>query len=225
MTEFLRCDNVSKTYGTGNLAQPVLAGVSVSINRGETCVLLGPSGSGKTTLLSILGCMLSPTSGTLAIGNEQVDFRSQRYLLPIRRKHIGFVFQQPQLLAFLTMEENICVASHYKDLKHEDTSHASEELLRRLGILHLKKKKPAEASVGERQRVSIARALSNRPSIILADEPTASLDWENGQQVVQLLVEQAKYHDALLLTVTHDTRLLAMFDRIFHIEKGTLVEQ
>jgi putative ABC transport system ATP-binding protein len=216
----LACHEISKVYGTGALAERILTDVSLTFRQGETCVLLGPSGSGKTTLLSILGFLLSPTSGELRVQDRVVDYTSQRALSPLRRELIGFVFQQAQLLPFLTMEGNLKLVGQNVGLSNTALTERIHEIMCALGIEHLKKKKPADASGGQKQRVAIGRALLHRPAIILADEPTAALDWHNGEAAVRLLVEQAKTHRALLITVTHDTRLIPMFDRILQMESG-----
>ena len=204
----LECNCISKTYGSGSLMEQALAEVSVSFRRGECCLLLGPSGSGKTTLLSIIGCMLSPTSGELRIDSRRVEYESQAELSRLRREYIGFVFQHAQLLPFLTMEENLRVVGANAGLAKTRLTQRLDEVTERLGIQALRHKKPAEASGGQRQRVAIARSVLHQPPIILADEPTAALDWHNGQVVVKLLTEQARADNALLVTVTHDTRLI-----------------
>ena len=220
----LECNSLSKTYGSGSLAEQALDEVSVSLNRGECCLLLGPSGSGKTTLLSILGCMLSPSGGELRIDSRRVEHESQAELSRLRREYIGFVFQHAQLLPFLTMEENLKVVGANAGLAKSRLAQRLGEVTERLGIQSLRSKKPAEASGGQRQRVAIARAVLHQPPIILADEPTAALDWHNGQAVVKLLTEQARVDNALLVTVTHDTRLIEFYDRVFHMESGKLQE-
>jgi putative ABC transport system ATP-binding protein len=218
----LECQQISKVYGTGALAERILTDVSLTFRQGETCILLGPSGSGKTTLLSILGFLLSPTSGQLRIQDRVVDYRSQRALSPLRRDLVGFVFQQAQLLPFLTMEGNLKLVGQNVGLSQAELARRIHDIMQALGIEHLKKKKPPDASGGQKQRVAIARALLHRPAIILADEPTAALDWQNGAAAVRLLVEQAKTHRALLITVTHDTRLIPMFDRVLQMEGGRI---
>jgi ABC-type lipoprotein export system ATPase subunit len=225
MGTVLQCDQVRHAYGWDELAEPVLQGVSASFARGEVCVLLGPSGSGKTTLLSILGCMLKPTVGELTVCGERVDWRSPGRLAGYRRDHLGFVFQHAQLLPFLTVTENLELVGRNAGLSARMVADRTDELLERLGIAAMRRKKPHQLSGGQRQRVAIARAVLHRPSILLADEPTAALDWRHGEQAVRLLVEQARTERALLLAVTHDTRLLGFFDRVFHLEQGRLVER
>jgi putative ABC transport system ATP-binding protein len=221
----LECRGVSKVYGTGSLSETVLRDVCLSLDRGQACALLGPSGSGKTTLLSILGCLLTPTSGSMRIVDQTVDHRAGRVLGEFRRTRIGFVFQHAQLLPFLSMGDNLRVVGRNAGLAQADLNDRIADLSGHLGVGHLLAKRPDHASGGQRQRVAIARALIHRPPIILADEPTAALDWANGEAAVRLLTEQARAERALLLTVTHDTRLLGFFDRVFHLEEGRLVER
>lgn len=221
----LQCENLHHTYGRGEVADSVLVGVSASFAAGEVCVLMGPSGSGKTTLLSILGCMLKPTAGDLKMCGERVDWRSPSRLTHFRRLHLGFVFQHAQLLPFLTVAENLEVVGRNAGLSAQLLADRIDELLERLGIAAMRHKKPDHLSSGQGQRVAIARAVLHRPSIILADEPTAALDWHHGQEAVRLLVEQAQAERAMLLTVTHDTRLLPMFGRVLRIEGGRLSEE
>jgi putative ABC transport system ATP-binding protein len=225
MATVLQCEGLHHTYGRGETAESVLAGVSASFAAGEACVLLGPSGSGKTTLLSILGCMLKPTAGELTVRGERVDWQSPRRLTHRRRVHLGFVFQHAQLLPFLTVAENLEVVGRNAGLSSRMVTARIEELLDRLGIAAMRHKKPDHLSGGQRQRVAIARAVLHRPPILLADEPTAALDWQHGQEAVHLLVEQARAEGAMLLTVTHDTRLLPLFRRVLRIEGGRLSEE
>jgi putative ABC transport system ATP-binding protein len=224
MSCVLACRHVAKVYGTGTLAEPVLHDVSVAVSAGQTCVLLGPSGSGKTTLLSILGCLLAPSAGELWVRGERVRHEPAR-LADLRRRHIGFVFQHAQLLPFLTMQENVRLLGRNAGLAAGEVSARVAELLRRLDIEGLRHKLPCEASGGQRQRVAIARALVHRPALILADEPTAALDWQHGAEVVRLLTGQARRDGAALVAVTHDTRLVPMFERVFELDGGRLSER
>jgi len=224
MGTVLKCREISKTYGHGAFAESVLGEVSFSLEQGQSCALIGPSGSGKTTLLSILGCLLKPTSGELWIGQQTVNHGSDKMLWELRRTKIGFVFQHAQLLPFLSMAENVRAVGKNSGMKATDLETRLAELAGCLGIDRLLDKKPEHASGGQRQRVAIARALIHRPAVILADEPTAALDWHNGETVIRLLTEQAKAEKAVLLTVTHDTRLVDYFDRVLHLEDGKLVQ-
>jgi putative ABC transport system ATP-binding protein len=225
MGTVLQCENLNHTYSRGDIAESVLVEVSASFAAGEVYVLMGPSGSGKTTLLSILGCLLQPTAGAVTVCGETVDWRFPQRLTYFRRARLGFVFQQAQLLPFLTVAENLEVVGRNAGLSAKVLAGRIEELLDRLGIAATRHKKPDHLSGGQRQRVAIARAVLHRPSILLADEPTAALDWHHGQQAVRLLVEQAQAEGTMLLTVTHDSRLLPLFGRVLRIEGGRLSEE
>ena len=225
MVAAIACHELTKTYGRGPLAETAIGGVSLSFSAGESCVFLGPSGSGKTTLLSILGCLLTPSSGAVEICGETVNYSSPRRLTRLRRTAIGFVFQHAQLLPFLSVRENLRIVAENSGMPSRETGSRLGLLLDRLGIGNYAHRKPGDLSGGQRQRVAIARAVLHRPRIILADEPTAALDWENGQAAMRLLVDQAKADDALLITVTHDTRLVALFDRVIRLESGKVCRE
>jgi ABC-type lipoprotein export system ATPase subunit len=221
----LECRHVRRSFGRGQLTEEVLRDVSIAFRRGETCLLIGPSGSGKTTLLSILGCLLSPTAGELLIEGKPVDHGSPDLMGRLRRDKIGFVFQQGQLLPFLSVAENLAVVGRNGGLSPRQVARRSDELFGRLGLQGMRHKHPHELSGGQRQRVAIARALVNRPPILLADEPTAALDWQHGETAVRLLLEQARTEGAMLLTVTHDPRLLPLFQRRLSIHCGHLQQE
>jgi putative ABC transport system ATP-binding protein len=218
----LACHNLTKVYGRGALAETALAGVTIRFQAGECCMLLGPSGSGKTTFLSIVGCLLSPTDGAVELDGQPIDYTKKGRLTRLRRSHIGFVFQHAQLLPFLSVFENLRVVGANAGLSRKETKNRIHALLEQLGIARYAHRKPDDLSGGQRQRVSIARAALHRPRVILADEPTAALDWENGRAATRLLVEQARHDGALLIIVSHDTRLVPLFDRTVHLESGQL---
>jgi putative ABC transport system ATP-binding protein len=224
MPPVLECRSVRHVFGRGELAEEVLCGVTTAFEAGEACVLMGPSGSGKTTLLSILGCLLTPTAGLLLLGGKPVDHTAPGSLGRLRRDRIGFVFQHAQLLPFLSVAENLEAVGRNAGLSGKALGRRIDELLGRLGIEKLKPRRPDQLSGGQRQRVAIARALLHRPPIVLADEPTAALDWQHGEAAVRLLVEQARLEGSLLLTVTHDVRLLPLFGRRLHLAAGRLHE-
>jgi putative ABC transport system ATP-binding protein len=216
----LRCEGLAKHFGKGPSKQTVLDQVSLEFRAGERCALLGPSGSGKTTLISILGCLVSPTSGTVEIAGANVDYRSKGKLSSLRREKIGFVFQSAQLLPFLTVYDNLYLAGRNAGVGAKELSLRIGQLLERLGVSHLRQKSPNSLSGGERQRIAVARAVVHRPPILLADEPTASLDWQNGRKVVELLVDSARINNSLLITVTHDPRVAEHFDRHLTMDSG-----
>jgi putative ABC transport system ATP-binding protein len=225
MRPILECQQVRHVYGWGTLAEEVLRDVTACFAAGETCILMGPSGSGKTTLLSILGFLLSPTSGHVFLDGQRVDYRHPRLLGRLRRDKIGFVFQHAQLLPFLSVAENLEIVGRNAGLPHRELGRRIDDLFGRLGIAGLRAKRPHQLSGGQRQRVAVARALLHRPPVLLADEPTAALDWQQGEAAVRLLVEQARAEGTLLLTVTHDARLLPLFRRRLRLEGGCLREE
>jgi putative ABC transport system ATP-binding protein len=222
MSAALDCRDITKTYGHGPLAETVLDGVSLTLPTGAVCAVVGPSGSGKTTLLSILGCLLSPTSGNVSLQGEAIDFASKERLIETRRTQIGFVFQHAQLLPFLNIAENLSVVATNCGVRRTEIPARIADVAGRLGITDVLHKKPTEVSGGQRQRAAIARAVLHRPPLLLADEPTAALDWKNGQAAVQLLIEQARLEQSALITVTHDTRLLDQFEVVLALESGRL---
>lgn len=220
----LEARDLTKCYGAGPLAEPVLRGVSLALHAGESAVLLGPSGSGKTTLLSILGCLLTPDSGELSVNGARVDLADPAARTELRRTRLGFVFQQAQLLPFLTIAENLTLVAENAGLPHAEACARARESLAHLGLTKHLTKRPGQLSGGQRQRVAIARALLHRPPVILADEPTAALDRENGRAVAELLVAQSRESRAGLLVVTHDIRLVTHFDRVLVMDAGRLTE-
>lgn len=225
MPPAVTCRGIRHTFGQGVLAEPVLRGIDLALERGECCMLMGPSGSGKTTLLSILGCLLTPSDGEIHIAGRRVDSNNPATLTHFRRKHIGFVFQQSQLLPFLTVDENLAVVGRNAGLPHMESRRRIADLLNRLEVGACRGKKPAQLSGGQRQRIAVARALLHRPPIVLADEPTAALDWQHGESAVRLLREEAHAAGAALLVVTHDARLRPHFDRCLVIDSGRVHEE
>lgn len=224
MKTALHCEAIHHTYGSGDLAVPVLMGVDLEIRAGDCAILTGPSGSGKTTLLCIAGCLLTPSQGSLKIAGKPVTNPNVGELNRLRREKIGFVFQHAQLLPFLSVRENLEIVGRNAGLSLADCGKRIDLLLDRLEMMPHAGKKAAVLSGGQRQRVAVARALLNRPSMVLADEPTAALGWEIGQVVVELLTHHAKVEGAGLLVVSHDMRLLPMFTRKFEMDKGKVKE-
>lgn len=225
MKSILTCQGITKSYGSGDIIENVLKQVDLEFFEGQASVLIGPSGSGKTTLLSILGCLLAPSEGQLLIADQCVNFFDKSSLTEVRRQKLGFIFQHAQLLPFLTIEENLAIVGRNAGMDDADIKQRLDNLLQRLELQAMRYKHPNQLSGGQRQRVAIARALLHRPSIVLADEPTAALDWLTGKTVVELLLEQARLEQAVLVVVTHDTRMLPLFDRILSIADGLLSEQ
>ena len=219
----LEASNVVKEHGSGPVKVRALKGVNLKLNAGELTLLMGPSGSGKTTLLSILGCIMSPSSGTLTVAGDSTEGLNAEELAELRRRHIGFVFQSYNLFPTLTAEENVRIALDVRGEKGSETKVRSQRALQQVGLGHRMKSYPRSMSGGEQQRVAVARAIVASPSVILADEPTAALDSENGLAVMQLLSEIAKDKSRAVLAVTHDPRTIPFANRILRIEDGMIV--
>jgi putative ABC transport system ATP-binding protein len=217
--------NVTKDLGSGAARVAALKGVSLALSGGELTLLMGPSGSGKTTLLSILGCMLSPTEGTVHICRQSTAGADPEELARLRREHVGFVFQSFHLFPTLSATDNVRLALDVRGEPRRTAKVRSREALAKVGLAHKIKAYPRELSGGEQQRVAIARAIVGNPSIILADEPTAALDGANGQGVMKLLAEIARERGHAVLIVTHDPRLLPFADRVVHIEDGRIIAE
>jgi putative ABC transport system ATP-binding protein len=219
----LEAANVTKDLGSGAAKVAALKGVSLALSGGELTLLMGPSGSGKTTLLSILGCMLSPTEGTIHICQQSTAGADPEQLARLRREHVGFVFQSFHLFPTLSATDNVRLVLDLRGEPRRSAKVRSREALAKVGLAHKIKAYPRELSGGEQQRVAIARAIVGNPSIILADEPTAALDGANGQAVMKLLAEIARERGHAVLIVTHDPRLLPFADRVVHIEDGRII--
>lgn len=215
---------LSKHYGEGNTLVQALRDSSFEIHSGEVVALLGPSGSGKSTLLTILGLINQPDSGWLQIGGDEVirDGEIVGNANLIRRRKLGFVFQRSNLIPFLSAEENVRLVLDLDQVPRREAARRAREVMESLGVAERADHFPTQLSGGQQQRVAIARALVHEPSLILADEPTASIDKERGRQVMGLFRNAARERGAAVLIVTHDHRSLDLVDRIFEIEDGAL---
>lgn len=225
MNEKLIFDHVSKEFGDGDTSVKVLDEVSLSVKAGEFVAVVGPSGSGKSTFLSIAGALLSPTSGRILIGGQEINQLSDKQMNAVRLERIGFIFQSSNLIPYLTVRDQLLLIPKLSGNAKRDSEKRADDLLERLGLSHRKHHYPESLSGGERQRVAIARAWMNDPEIILADEPTASLDSERGRTVVQMLADEVKLRQKAAVMVTHDHRMLDLCDRVVYIEDGKLSEQ
>jgi putative ABC transport system ATP-binding protein len=221
----LEARNIVKELGQGEAKVQALRGASLTLFPGEFTLLMGPSGSGKTTLLSILGCILSPSSGSLTIAEETASGLPAEKLADLRRRHIGFIFQAYNLFPTLNALDNVRLGLDVRGFSIKEGRAKAAAALHDVGLDHRLKCYPRTLSGGEKQRVAIARALAPAPSIILADEPTSALDSENGHAVMALLAEIAKKQNRAILAVTHDPRTIPYADRIIEIEDGAIVEQ
>lgn len=218
----VRLRGLTKVYGTGALAYRALTGIDLEVARGEFLMLVGPSGSGKTTLLSILGCVLSPSGGEGWIFDEPLHGRRESELPALRLSYIGFIFQGHNLIDALTVQENVAFPLELRGATHHQAAREAREVLGAVGLSKKVDAMPNELSGGQRQRVAVARAIAGRPPLILADEPTASLDAETGLHVTELLKRLSTERGHTVVVVTHDNRIFHLADRVVHIEDGRI---
>jgi putative ABC transport system ATP-binding protein len=219
----LEATGLGKTYQEGATEVRAVQGVTLAVSPHEVLAIMGPSGSGKTTLLSMLGCILRPTEGQVMINGERVWELDERRLPFVRRRYVGFIFQTFNLFSALTAAENVEFVLNMKGIRGPTARRELTRLLDLVGLSHRARFLPRDLSGGEKQRVSIARALAGDPPLILADEPTASLDWKNGEQVLKLLESLARADGRSVVIVTHDPRVLPFIDRALHMEDGRMV--
>ena len=220
MAEAITIRNLTKQYQEGNSGTLALAGVDLTVSRGEVVLLMGPSGSGKTTLLSIMGCILRPTSGQVVLEGKDVTAMGEKQLPAVRLQHIGFVFQGFNLFPTLTAGENVELSLTLKGVHRRQAKDEARRLLDIVGIAEKYDSWPSDISGGQKQRVAIARAIAGSPEVLLADEPTAALDSHTGKNVVELMARLAHEENRAVVIVTHDSRLAEFADRIVRIEDG-----
>ena len=217
----LQLNNISKSYQDGDQQNRILENISLEVKPGEFVAIIGPSGSGKSTFLSIAGALLSPTDGSVVVGGSKLLKKQRKKLVKIRREKIGFIFQNHHLLPYLTAKEQLTFVSDMNKKNGKPNMNA-EDMLEDLGLSGCANKYPAKMSGGEKQRVAIARAFMNNPDVILADEPTASLDGIRGRQVVEMIKKEVKKHNKAAIMVTHDDRVLDLVDVVYRIENAEL---
>lgn len=220
-------EGLRKRYGQGDTAVDALKEVNMEVAPGEVVGLIGPSGSGKSTLLKCLGAVTEPSGGRMVLGGEAIyeDGWKLSDLRALRRDRIGFVFQAPHLIPFLDVTDNVALLPMLAGRPNAEARARALQLLQALDVGHRAKAQPSELSGGEQQRVSIARALANRPPVILADEPTAPLDSERALAVVRILDQMAAQHHTAIIVVTHDEKIIPTFKRIYHIRDGRTYEE
>jgi putative ABC transport system ATP-binding protein len=221
----IEAKGITKTLGSGAGEVQALRGIDLSLRRGELTLLMGPSGSGKTTLLLILGCMLAPSSGHITVCGATTSDADKEGLAKIRRDHIGFVFQSYHLFPTLTAAQNVQLALDIRGERRRKAVERSRQALKMVGLEQKTDALPRELSGGEQQRVAIARAIVANPSAVLADEPTAALDGNNGRTIMRILASIAHERGSAVLVVTHDPRVVSFADRIVQIEDGCLVDE
>jgi putative ABC transport system ATP-binding protein len=211
---------VEKIFGSGAAAVRALNGVDLDVFRNEVLLLMGPSGSGKTTLLSIMGCILRPSAGRLRIRGREIEKLTRKELAAVRLRHIGFVFQDFNLLPTLSAVENVEIPLRLGGVGATESRAKALSLLESVGLSGRSRAFPADLSGGEKQRVAIARALITRPSLLLADEPTAALDSRNGRGILEMLRDSGRSKDCGVVIVSHDGRAREFVDRIVYLEDG-----
>ncbi|MBK9443943.1 MAG: ABC transporter ATP-binding protein [Comamonadaceae bacterium] len=223
----IHIEGLRKVYGKGDSAVEALKNVSMSVAPGEVVGLVGPSGSGKSTLLKCLGAIIEPTAGRMTLGHDVIFDNGWKVndLRALRRDRIGFIFQAPYLIPFLDVTDNVALLPMLAGQPNGQARARALELLTALDVQHRAKAEPSQLSGGEQQRVSIARALANRPPVILADEPTAPLDSERALGVMRILNQMARQFQAAIVVVTHDEKIIPTFKRIYHIRDGQTVEE
>ena len=220
----LTLKNISKTYEENNNAVQALKSASIEVEAGELVAIIGPSGSGKSTLLSIAGALLKPTNGEIEINGKSVNALSEKQLANFRLNEIGFILQTSNLIPYLNVLDNLLLIKKMGGKVAAGDAKFATDLLTELGLGSKLKKMPHELSGGERQRVAIARAFMNDSAVILADEPTASLDSKRALEVVELLSKETKARGKAAVMVTHDERMLPFCDHVYRMEDGVLTK-
>ena len=219
----VRLENIFKDYTLGEQRVQALEDISLDINDGEFLAIAGPSGSGKSTLLNLIGCIDTPSSGRIFINGQDVSGKTPDQLSDLRARTIGFIFQTFNLFPVLSAEENVeYPLLQFKELSKTERHNRVVKFLDIVGLSNFSNHRPNQLSGGQRQRVAIARALATQPKIILADEPTANLDHKTGEGILQLMKEINSSYKTTFIFSTHDSRVMAMADRLIHIEDGQI---
>ncbi|MGB0314380.1 MAG: ABC transporter ATP-binding protein [Parvibaculales bacterium] len=222
MTEHVAIENIQRVFTQGARDLHVLRGASLALAAGEVAALVGPSGSGKSSLLHIVGLLEKPDGGAISLRGQLIEMDNDRARTAMRLQHIGFVYQDHNLLPEFSAQENIALPARLAGQGRDDAMQNALVSLERLGLADRADHLPSQLSGGEQQRVAIARALANQPSLVLADEPTGSLDGASGEKVADLLLEEAKTQNAAVLLATHDMDLAARADRIVRLRDGII---
>ncbi|NUN92679.1 MAG: ABC transporter ATP-binding protein [Verrucomicrobiae bacterium] len=211
---------VAKAYGSGSHRVYALQGVNLEIFRSEYLSIMGPSGSGKSTLFNMIGGLDRATEGSVEIDGVHLNRLTEGQLAFFRGRHIGYIFQSYNLILSLTALKNVSLPALFAGASPDDAEHRAKEVLDRVGLGHRLHHRPDELSGGQQQRVAIARALVNRPTIVLADEPTANLDFKTGEEIIELLQQLCRHLKVTIVTATHDHKMLKASDRIVWIKDG-----
>ncbi|MBJ8009788.1 MULTISPECIES: ABC transporter ATP-binding protein [Bacillus cereus group] len=221
----LKLDQVSKVYGEGDTEVTALHPITLDVREGEFIGIVGPSGSGKSTLLSIAGALLSPSKGNIYVSGKDITRLSEKEMTEVRLKRIGFIFQFANLVPFLTVKEQLLYIAKLKGENKTEANEYATELLKTFGLTHRINHYPRQLSGGEKQRVAIARAFMNNPDLILADEPTASLDSKRAREVVEMMKNEVKKNKKAAIMITHDEKMLDVCDRILTLRDGKLLRK
>jgi putative ABC transport system ATP-binding protein len=215
--------NVDKIYNSKSIPVQALKNINLKINSGEFTAIVGPSGSGKTTLLNIMGSLDSVTSGEVILNNKKISEMKENQLIKFRLFNIGFVFQSYNLIPVLTALENVEFILFLQKINRKERYNKALELLKKVGLEHKKDSKPAQLSGGEQQRVAVARALASNPAFVLADEPTANLDFRSAENLLDLMQNLNKEYNATFIFSTHDPRVIKRAQRIVTLEDGLII--
>lgn len=218
----IQLQQVTKQYKEGSSTITALKEASFTVNPGELVAIVGPSGSGKSTLLSIIGALITSTSGKVIVNEKDVGSLNEKQLADFRLNEIGFILQTSNLIPYLSVIDQLILIKRMAGKVKKEDQPIAKQLLKELGLENKMHKMPSELSGGERQRTAIARAFFNQPSVILADEPTANLDSKRAHEVVKLIADEVKKRNKAAIMVTHDERMLAYCDNVFHMEDGNL---
>ncbi|WP_243523794.1 ABC transporter ATP-binding protein [Bacillus pseudomycoides] len=224
-SSLLKLDQVSKVYGEGETEVTALHPITLDVKEGEFIGIVGPSGSGKSTLLSIAGALLSPSKGNIYVSGQNITSLSEKEMTDIRLRKIGFIFQFANLVPFLTVKEQLLYIAKLKGEDKKEAGKLAEQLLKTFGLSHRMNHYPNQLSGGEKQRVAIARAFMNNPDLILADEPTASLDSKRAREVVERMKHEVKKNKKAAIMITHDEKMLDVCDRILTLRDGKLLRK
>lgn len=220
MMPLIKLDNVWKTYNLGKVDVKVLKGLHFQINKGDFVAIMGPSGSGKSTAMNMIGCLDTPTKGSIYLKGHNISKLSESSLAQIRGKTIGFIFQQFNLISTMTALENVMLPMIFQDVEESERKKIASSLLETVGLKERENHKPAELSGGEQQRVAIARALANNPEIILADEPTGNLDSKTGIEIIGMLKKLHKKEGKTMIMITHEKNVAKNADKIIFLKDG-----
>jgi len=218
------CEKVSKTYRAGHIGVPALREVDLKVARGQFVTLAGPSGSGKTTLLNLIGGLDQPSSGAVTLEGQRVDQLSPGALADLRLEHVGFVFQAYNLIPVLSARENVEFVMELQGMDGDRRRQLSSEILQEVGLSGMDDRRPAELSGGQQQRVAVARAIVSRPTIVLADEPTANLDSHTARDLVELMRDLNRKHQTTLVISTHDPMVMELAPRRISLRDGRVVD-